>query len=102
MLMASNIFISDNSHGSYDGDPSLPDMAPDDRKIVTKPVHIGDNVWIGEGAAVMPGVTIGNGVIIGANAVVTHDVPDNVIVAGVPAKPIKRFVGGGWLPSGER
>lgn len=98
VLMASNIFISDNSHGSYDDDPSLPDMAPDDRKIVTKPVRIGDNVWIGEGAAVMPGVTIGNGVIIGTNAVVTHDVPDNVIVAGVPAKPIKRFMGGGGFP----
>ena len=97
--MASNIFISDNSHGSYEDDPSLPDTAPDDRKIITKPVRIGDNVWIGEGAAVMPGVTVGNGVIIGTNAVVTHDVPDNVIVAGVPAKPIKRFVaGGGGFP----
>lgn len=70
-------------------------MAPDDREVVTKPVRIGNNVWIGEGAAVMPGVTVGNGVIIGTNAVVTHDVPDNTIVAGVPAKPIKSFGEGG-------
>ena len=98
VLLASNIFISDNSHGFYSAGPSLPDMAPDNREIITKPVHIGDNVWIGEGAAVMPGVTVGNGVIIGANAVVTHDVPDNTIVAGVPAKPIKRFVAGGGFP----
>lgn len=98
VLMASNIFISDNSHGSYGANPSLPDMAPDDREVVTKPVRIGNNVWIGEGAAVMPGVTVGNGVIIGTNAVVTHDVPDNTIVAGIPAKPIKSFVGGGGFP----
>lgn len=99
VLMASNIFISDNSHGSYGADPSLPDIAPDDREIVTKPVRIGDNVWIGEGAAVMPGVTVGSGVIIGANAVVTHNVPDNTIVAGAPAKPIKQFTaGGGGFP----
>lgn len=98
VLMASNIFISDNSHGSYGSDPSLPDVAPDDREVVTKPVRIGDNVWIGEGAAVMPGVTVGSGVVIGTNAVVTHDVPSNTIVAGAPAKPIKQFVGGGDFP----
>lgn len=48
-------------------------------------VHIGDNCWIGAGAIILPGVTIGNGSVVAAGAVVNKDVPDNVMVAGVPA-----------------
>lgn len=51
-------------------------------------VSIGDNVFIGAESVVLPGVTIGNNVVIGANSTVTHDVPDNTVVAGTPAKPI--------------
>lgn len=50
---------------------------------------IGDNVYISTGAKILGGITIGNNVIIGANAVVIKDVPDNCIVAGVPAKVIR-------------
>ena len=57
---------------------------------INKPVIIGNDVWIGEGAYIMPGVKIGNGVIIGAHAVVTKNVDSYTIVAGVPAKVIKR------------
>lgn len=53
-----------------------------------KGIKIGNDVWIGMGAFIMPGVTIGNGVTIGANSVVTKDVPDFVVVAGIPAKII--------------
>lgn len=52
-------------------------------------VTINDDVWIGDGAIIMPGVTIGKGSIIGAGAVVTKDVPEYSVVAGVPAKVIK-------------
>jgi len=53
------------------------------------PVKIGDNVHIGTGAMIMPGVTVGSNCIIGCDAVVTHDVPDGSIVVGVPARVIK-------------
>ncbi|WP_088071078.1 maltose O-acetyltransferase [Gottfriedia luciferensis] len=54
-----------------------------------KPVTIGDNVWIGGRAIINPGVKIGNNVVIASGAVVTKDVPDNVVVGGNPAKIIK-------------
>ncbi len=52
---------------------------------IHKEVHIGDNCWIGAGAIILPGVTIGNGSVVAAGSVVTKDVPDDVMVAGVPA-----------------
>lgn len=56
---------------------------------IEKPVTIGDDVWIGARAIILPGVHIGNGVIIGAGAVVTKDVPDYAIVGGNPARVLK-------------
>lgn len=49
-------------------------------------VTIGNNVFIGAESVVLPGVTIGNNVVIGANSTVTHDIPDNMVYAGTPAK----------------
>lgn len=54
-----------------------------------KPVTVGNDVWIGHGAVIMPGVSIGNGAVIGANAVVTRDVGPFEVAAGVPAKRLK-------------
>ena len=56
-----------------------------------KPVTIGDNVWIGAHAVINPGVTIGSNVVVASGAVVTRDVPDDVMVAGVPAKVKKHL-----------
>jgi galactoside O-acetyltransferase len=53
------------------------------------PVRIGNNVWIGANSVVLPGVTIGSGSIIGTGSVVTKDVPENVIAAGVPCKVLR-------------
>ncbi len=55
------------------------------------PVKIGDNVWVGARAVILPGVTIGNNVVVAAGSVVNRDVPDNVVVAGVPAVIKKRI-----------
>ncbi|MCI6059618.1 MAG: acyltransferase [Dorea sp.] len=51
-------------------------------------VSIGNNVFIGAGSVVLPGIEIGNNVIIGANSTITHDIPDNSVVVGSPAKVI--------------
>lgn len=55
------------------------------------PVVIGKNVWIGSNATILPGVTIGDNSVVAAGAVVTKEVPENVVVAGVPAKVIKEI-----------
>ena len=61
----------------------------DEQGVSTKPVVIGDDVWIGANVVVLPGVTIGSHCVVAAGAVVTKDVPDHTLVAGVPAKVIK-------------
>lgn len=55
---------------------------------IFKPIVIGENVWIGSGSVVVPGVTIGDGAVVGAGSVVTKDVPSNTKVAGNPARII--------------
>lgn len=86
-----DVLISDNSHG----DPHNPEhlkLHPNDRPLTSKgPIIIGDNVWIGEKASIMGGVTIADGVIIGANTVVTHDITqEGAIVVGCPGHIINQ------------
>lgn len=58
-------------------------------KTQTAPVTIGNNVWIGGGAIIMPGVAIGNNVVIGAGSIVTKDIPDNSIAYGNPCQVMR-------------
>ncbi|CAG0963206.1 lipopolysaccharide O-acetyltransferase [Methylophilaceae bacterium] len=93
VLIASKVFISDHNHGRYDvvDLQSSPDIPPILRPLHSEEIVIGDRVWIGESACILPGVTIGAGSIIGAGAIVTENVPENSIAAGVPAKIIKHY-----------
>ena len=59
--------------------------------LLTKPIVIGSNAWLGANVTVLAGVTIGENAIIAAGSVVTKDVPDNMVVAGTPAKVIREI-----------
>ena len=84
VLIASHVVITSRAH---------PIELP--RFGVTKdaPIRIEDDVWIGAGAIVLPGVTVGAGAVIAAGAVVTHDVPPRTVVAGVPARTVREIAG---------
>lgn len=84
------VLITDNAHGFTSLEQlRIPPLA---RPIIAKgKVIIGNNVWIGDKATVLPGVSIGDGAIIGANSVVTKDVPAFSVVAGNPARIIKKL-----------
>lgn len=87
-LFGANTFICDNSHGNLSEEER--DIIPSKRPLYSKgAVYIGRNVWTGRNVCIMPGVIIGNNAVIGANSVVTHDVPENCVVAGTPAKIIR-------------
>lgn len=59
--------------------------------LIGKPIHIKKNAWIGANVTILPGVTIGENAVIAAGAVVSKDVPDDVVVGGIPAKIIKKI-----------
>lgn len=85
-LFGRRVTITDHSHGTT-SDYETPPLK---RDLYSKgPVIIGENCWIGENVCILPGVIIGKNVIIGAGSIVTHDMPDNSVVGGVPAKVIK-------------
>jgi maltose O-acetyltransferase len=69
-------------------------VEPDPRRNkleAAKPIIIGNNVWLGGGVIVCPGVTIGENTVVGAGAVVTKDLPANVVAVGNPARPIREI-----------
>lgn len=86
VLIASNVFICDYNHGIDDLDGSYLD-----NELIVSSVEIKNGVWVGQGSYILPGVIIGKNSIVGAGSVVTKSVPDNCMVAGNPAKIIKKY-----------
>lgn len=86
VLIAGRVYISDHDH-VFDH----PDLPPGRAGLKTAPVVIEDEVWIGEGAVILKGVTVGKRAVIGANAVVTKDVAPYTVVGGIPARVIKKI-----------
>lgn len=90
VLLGSNILITDHAHGDTSAEQNK--LAPDARPLYSKgPVVIGNNVWIGDNAIILPGVTLGDGCVVGAGAVVTKSFPSGSVIGGNPAKQIKKI-----------
>jgi acetyltransferase-like isoleucine patch superfamily enzyme len=87
-LFAAQAYLVGGGHEFESGDLAVIDQPRSSRGIV-----LGDNVWLGTGAKVLDGVTIGSDVVVGANAVVSADLPDGAIAAGVPARVLRHRTG---------
>jgi acetyltransferase-like isoleucine patch superfamily enzyme len=93
VTIAPNVYITDHNH-TY-GDVAVPIK---DQYPTSEPVRIGDGTWIAAGATVLPGADIGRHVTVGAGAVVRGRVEDNSVVAGNPARVVRRYANGEWAP----
>lgn len=90
IYVGDNVMFAPNVVVATAGHPILPSLREKGLQF-NADVHIGNNVWIGAGAKIMPGVTIGNNTVIGAGSVVTKDIPENVVAYGVPCKVIREI-----------
>jgi acetyltransferase-like isoleucine patch superfamily enzyme len=84
-LFAAQVYVVGGGHEFEAGDAAVIDQPRTSRGIV-----LGDDVWLGTGAKVLDGVRIGSHAVVGANAVVTADLPEAAIAAGVPARVLRR------------
>lgn len=92
VLLGSQIIVTDHNHGCYGAaGHSSPHQSPHERSLKARKVAIGDNVWIGDGCVILPGVMIGMGSVVAANSVITMDIPKMTIVAGNPGRVIKIY-----------
>ena len=88
ITIGDGVFIAPDVKILTEGHPEEPSRR---RTLLTKPVVIGDRVWIGAGATILPGVTIGENAIVAAGAVVSRDVEPDTIVGGVPARVLRKI-----------
>src|SRR5205814_9956626 len=86
-LIAAGVSIADYAGHPLDADARRRGLTSPLEAV--RPVEIGDDVWIGSGAAILKGVSIGDRAVIGAHAVVTRDVPSDSVVAGNPARTVR-------------
>ena len=109
IIIGANVFINQGCHFMDMGGITIGDdvmigpkvnlvsaghpVSPSERRngIVAKPITIGNNVWIGAAATILPGVTVGDDAVIAAGAVVSRDVPAGTMAAGVPARVLKQL-----------
>jgi|TARA_B100001758_G_scaffold245417_1_gene258398 acetyltransferase-like isoleucine patch superfamily enzyme len=90
-----NVYITDQNHGYENLDEPIGKQLPNEQ-----PVSIGEGVWIGSGAIILPGSKIGNHVVIGANSVVTGEIPSCSVAVGSPAKVVRLYDGNSWERQG--
>lgn len=90
VMIGDNVMLGPNVQIITAGHPIHPDSR-NSKYEYGIPITIGDNVWIGAGAIILPGVNIGSNTVIGAGAVVTKDIPAGVVAVGNPCKPIKEI-----------
>lgn len=88
ITLEDGVFIGPGAKILTEAHPEQPEIR---HTLLTQPVVIRRKAWIGAGAMILPGVTVGENAIVAAGAVVTKDVPDNTVVAGVPAKIIRKI-----------
>lgn len=87
------VYITDQNHGYEDPDKVIHAQWPNDA-----PVSIGAGSWLGTACVILPGTVLGRNVVVGAGAVVRGTFPDRCVVAGVPARIVRRYVAGrGWI-----
>jgi len=96
VYMGMNVYVTDQNHGYEDLDQPIGRQKPREDAV-----RIGAGSWIGSGAVILPGAQIGRHVVVAANSVVRGDIPDRCVVAGAPARIVRRHDGTQWQRAEE-